>query len=184
MEYIRNDGNVTRIYDVVININKLLNVIRELDANCYHEVYKIEKIIAYSRDEAISIVNNTRNTAGLKINKLIDISDSYKDLVMDENSPYIFDCEMFSKESIELACILKKIIINYKYKDAFKNQNNYLIDALYEYKNCSELNDDNDKSSLLFELYNKAKECISFDLKSEIVHRKERMKVYTINELK
>ena len=110
MQYIENDGHVTREYEVRINVEELENIIRELDTKCYRIVNKKNKVAAKNKEEAIEKVNMAINSAGIKVNGLVEISEGYKDLVDYPGSLLIFDCDCLCKSSSQLVYILERIL--------------------------------------------------------------------------
>ena len=139
MKYIENNGNITREYDVLVDVNILEEIIIELDTKCYRIVHEKIKVAAYSKDEALKRLSSAINSAGIPVNGLIEISNGYQDLDGNSNLPLVFDCDYLCKKSSQLVYILQKIINNYTSTLDFKNENNRLIDLLIGYKNSEEL---------------------------------------------
>ena len=139
MKYIENDGHITREFEVKINVENLESIIKELDSKCYRIVNRIVKVSAYNKEDAIEKINLAINSAKIKVNQLVKISDGYHDFVNNPQLPYIYDCECICKESSQLVYILKKLISNYQSRIDFKEQNNKLLDDLINYQNSEEL---------------------------------------------
>ena len=136
MEYIKNDGVTTKKYDVIINTEKLKNIIRELDNRCFRIVHKTVKVSAYNKVEARFKLNTIHNSAGNKVYEILNISSGYKDLINYDNPLYIFDCEVLVKESSQLTNILNKLIdILKNYQTELKEQAEIFLQNVEEKKN-------------------------------------------------
>ena len=181
MEYIKNNGVVTKKYEVIINTERLQNIIKELETRCFHEVHKIIKVTAYNSIEARFKLREETNSAGIKKYEILSVSNGYKDFITNDGSIYMYDCEVIEKESSQLVDILNKLIFNYNSKVNFKKENNRLIDLLYNYPNSGEIksleiNQNNNNNNPYFNsfhllnLYCEAMECINFVLLEEIKH--------------
>ena len=138
MEYIINDGHVTRTYDVKIDVQKLEEIIIKLKEFCYHVVLKHVKVIANSENEAITKINSL-DAEGIRIKKVVNMSTKYEDLRKITKCPYVFECEYLCKENSYLVYILEMLLKNYRSSLNFKNQNNRLIDLLLGYGNSDEM---------------------------------------------
>ena len=180
MEYIKNDGLITKKFEVIINTERLQNIIKELDTRCFRETRKTIKVTAYNSVEARYKLQNETNSAGIKKYEILSVSDGYKDLVTYDGPIYMFDCEVLEKESSQLVVILNKLILNYNSKVDFKKENNHLIDLLYNYPNSEEIKslelNQNEVNNpyfnpiYLLSLYSEAMSTINFVLLEEIKH--------------
>ena len=137
MNYIENDGHITKEYDVKINDSKLEQIIMELDNKCSFLVNKVVKVLAHDKNEAIMKV--TANNEEIKVNRVSVVSS--KNVVLNDigECPYVFECEYLSKQSSYLASLLRVILFNYRSSLDFKKQNSGLIDRLIDYQNNEEL---------------------------------------------
>ena len=167
MEYIKNNGITTKRFEVIINKEKLKNIISELDERCFHIVHKTIKVTAYNRVEARFKLQTKTNSTDTNICEIIDVSDGYKGLVNNDDSLYTFDCEVLAKEKSKLSDILNKLIVNYNSKVNFKKENNRLVDLLYNYPSSDEVKSYDTK---LFELDQMANE---FDNVDELKIKKD-----------
>lgn len=138
MEYIINDGHVTRTYDVKIDASKLEEIIVKLKKYCYRIVLKNINVIANNENEAITKINS-HDANGIKIKKIVNISTKYEDIRKITKCPYVFKCEYLCKQNSYLVYILETILSNYRSSLNFKNQNNRLIDLLLGYGNSDEI---------------------------------------------
>ena len=138
MEYIINDGHVTRTYDVKLDVSKLEEIIVKLKKYCYRVVLKNINVIANNEKEAITKINS-HDANGIKIKKIVNISTKYEDIRKITKCPYVFKCEYLCKQNSYLVYILETILSNYRSSLNFKNQNNRLLDLLIQFENSEEL---------------------------------------------
>ena len=138
MEYIENDGRVTRLYDVKIDTERLEDIVRELVEKCYRVTVKNVKVLANSEKEAVDKIN-AFDSEGIKVNRVVDVINQYEDLRKVTKCPFLYDCEYLCNENTYLVYILQMLLKNYYSTLNFKKQNNRLIDLLIGYSNSDEL---------------------------------------------
>ena len=169
MEYIRNDGNVTSVYSVIIDVTRIEEIIKELETNCFRMVEKSIKVPARNETEAIFLVGKNEDNT---FKNIIKVSEGYRGLVKSDMSLNLYECLCMSKERPQLVDILKRLCVNYNYQFGFKNETNHLLDLLYGYSNSDDLKDDSSFDiTLLSKLYEEAKRCFMFSLVREEEHR-------------
>ena len=138
MNYIENDGHITREYDVKINDIELERIIKELDEKCSFTVLRNIKVCANNEEEVLEKIN-ANNNSDVKINKLVKVPDKYYLLKDITACPFVFECEYFCKQSSYLASLLRVLLFNYHSSLNFRKQDSRLIDNLVYYQNNDEL---------------------------------------------
>ena len=180
MRYIEKNENVTREYEVIINVEKLNEIVNELNEKCSHVIKKTAKITSGSQEEALNKISSYCKKA-INILSVLDanaLSDDYSFLRKFSKPQYVFEYEFDYTQTPYLSYLLTLLINNYRMDIDFTEYLKQLVD----YENGAELNAYKEKMAeegiteklyseyeLLYGLYQAAKDCFRIRLLSETI---------------
>ena len=109
MKYIEENENITREYEVKINVAELENIINELHEKCCRSVKKSVRVTSGSKEEAIEKINSSNNH-GISVAREIGLTDDFKYLKSFSRPQYIYECEFYFNQISYLEYLLSIIL--------------------------------------------------------------------------
>ena len=128
MRYIENNDNVTREYEVIIDENKLSEVIKQLNEKCSRNVMKIMNVTSTTREKAIEKINATNKDGISVIREVREADDTL-------SGQHMFECEICFVQNPYLAYLLNACLASYRSNADLS----FVINQIIEYENNTEL---------------------------------------------
>jgi hypothetical protein len=128
MRYIEKNDNVTREYEVLIDENKLVEVIKKLNEKCSRSVMRIMNVTSTTREKAIEKIN-ANNKDGISVIREVREADDTL------SGQRMFECEICFVQNPYLAYLLNACLASYRSNADLS----FIINQLIEYENNDEL---------------------------------------------
>lgn len=180
MKYIKQNQNVMMEYEVLIDVEKLESIIKELNEKCSYVIKKNARVTSSSIEEALEKITLDKSTINFtKIFDVLDLGSDFEFLKSFTKPQFVFEYEFDYRQPPYLSYLLTTILKSYN-SDVDMT---VLLDNLLNYEESDEINSYKEKMSeegiteelyskyeLLCGLYQAARECIKTKLISEVIH--------------